>query len=265
MPELPDVEVFRRHLDDNALGRAVARVRVAEPRVLGGVSARDLARSLEGVSFRRTFRHGKVAFADAGALWLWLRFGMTGLLRAYRGQPPRGAHERVIFDLRGGLHLAFDCQRMFGRLGLTPDPQAFVRERGLGPDALAVTRRAFAARVGGHRGSIKAALMDQRAIAGVGNVYADEILFQARLWPRDPARSLGAQSLSELYATLRRVLARAIEAGADPDEMPRAWLTPVRGRGARCPRCESALEALQLAGRTSYACRRCQRRAARAA
>jgi formamidopyrimidine-DNA glycosylase len=260
MPELPDVETFRRYLEGMALGQPIRRVRVEAPRVLDGITPHELDRRLEGRAISRAERHGKVLFAHAGAWWIVLRFGMTGFLRVYRKPSDAPAHPRVIFDLRNGDHLAFDCQRMFGRVDLAPDPASFIREHHLGPDARAIGRAHFVDRVSSHRGAIKAALMDQSLVAGVGNIYSDEILFQARIHPRTPVRELDEHALGEVHRALRRVLERAIDAEADPAKMPRGWLTPARGKGHPCPRCGHELEAMSVGGRTAYACPRCQPR-----
>jgi formamidopyrimidine-DNA glycosylase len=260
MPELPDVETFRRYLEATALGQPIRRVRVEAPRVLEGVSAKELDRRLEGKAISRAERHGKVLFAHAGAWWIVFRFGMTGFLHTYRRPSEAGEHERVIFDLRNGAHLAFDCQRMFGRIGLTPEPATFIQDHHLGPDARIIGLSHFVDRVAHHRGAIKAALMDQALVAGVGNVYADEILFQARIHPRARVRELDGRALGEVHRAMKRVLERAIDAEADPASMPATWLIPVRGKGGHCPRCGHELEATTAGGRTTYACPRCQRR-----
>lgn len=264
MPELPDVETFRRYLEATGLERPIRRVRVKNPRVIADVTPPDLKRRLEGRSLSRATRHGKVLFARAGIEWIVFRFGMTGFLRAYREPDDAGAHERVIFDFRNGEHLAFDCQRMFGRVGMTPDPETFIREHRLGPDARTIGRGEFADAIGNHGGALKGALMDQAALAGVGNVYADEILFQARLHPRAEARSLNRRALAHLHQTMKRVLERAIAAEADPGRMPRGWLIPARRKGAHCPRCDTPLETLSAGGRATYRCPRCQATASRA-
>lgn len=258
MPELPDVETFRRYLVATSLDRPIGRVRVEDTRVLAEVTPRTLDRRLEGRSLSHAERHGKVLFARAGSEWVSFRFGMTGFLRYYRRPEEAGEHERVRFDFRDGNHLAFDCQRMFGRVGLTPDPDAFIGEHRLGPDARTIARDRFAQRIGGHRGSIKSALMDQSALAGIGNVYSDEILYQARLHPRSEARSLGRRGLGDLHRTMKRVLERAIEAEAQPQRMPRGWLTPSRRKDAHCPRCGTPLETETAGGRSAYLCPYCQ-------
>jgi formamidopyrimidine-DNA glycosylase len=114
------------------------------------------------------------------------------------------------------------------------------------------------------KGSIKAALMDQQLIAGIGNIYSDEIFFQARLDPRADARSLDAEELGALHRAMRRVLATAIAAGAQPDAMPDGWLINRRQKGAACPRCEGTVQPLRIAGRTAWFCPRCQSRRKRA-
>ena len=258
MPELPDVETFRRYLETHALGEHIAAVRVSAPRILAGVTAPQLDRRLKGKAIEGARRHGKILFARADGAWIVFRFGMTGFLRYYRDAADAAAHERAIFDFRSGAHLALDCQRMFGRVGLARDPDAFVREHDLGPDARAIDAAEFGDRVGRHRGAIKGALMDQSTLAGIGNVYADEVLFQARLHPRAPVASIDERALASLHRVMARVLERAIEAEADPARMPRGWLIPARARGGRCPRCGTALETLTAGGRTTYVCPRCQ-------
>jgi formamidopyrimidine-DNA glycosylase len=187
-----------------------------------------------------------------------MHFGMTGALAIYgeAGQEP--GHARLVLDFADGGHLAFDDQRRFGRLELADDPDAHVEAAGLGPDALAIPRETFAARVCGGRGMIKPALMDQEKIAGIGNVWSDEILFQAGIAPERRADTLDGDALARLHATMRRVLRRAAEAGGDPARLPRDWLAPHRGADGTCPRCGGALVARKVSGRTAHLCPRCQ-------
>jgi formamidopyrimidine-DNA glycosylase len=101
--------------------------------------------------------------------------------------------------------------------------------------------------------------MDQHALAGIGNVYADEILFQARIHPGRRPHALDCRELNRLFNGLRKVLRKAIAAGADPARMPKSFLLPRRERGARCPRCGARIKTMVIGGRTTYYCPRCQR------
>lgn len=260
MPELPDVEVFKRYLDATALHQEIAGVDVADAGILAGVSARSLAGRLSGRPLEKTRRHGKHLFARAGSAgWLRLHFGMSGFLRYYKRDEQRPDHVRVAITFTNGYRLAYDCRRRLGEVGWVSSPQAFVQATGLGPDALAdLDARRFRELAAGRRGMIKGALMDQDFIAGIGNVVADEILFQARIHPRMPVADFSADDLNRLFRTMTGVLQAAIEAKADPQKMPEDYLTPRRGGKGTCPRCGAGLERIAVSGRRGYICPHCQ-------
>jgi formamidopyrimidine-DNA glycosylase len=261
MPELPDVEVFRGYLQATGLHQPIERAEPADQRLLRGVGARRLRETLRGNSLVATDRHGKHLFAalEKGG-FLVLHFGMTGFLRYYRDEEKRPEHAGLVLHFRDGYHLALDSQRRLGEVSLAESVAGFAEKRGLGPDALdpELDCEAFAGMIGGRRGMVKTALMNQQALAGVGNVYADEALYQAGLHPQTPARSLDAQALGRLFRTLRRVLATAIERGADPARLPGSWLLPRREPGAECPRCGGKVAKLTVSGRPTYLCPACQ-------
>ena len=189
---------------------------------------------------------------------------MTGSLVHFRKGEDDPPYDRVRFDFAGGAHLAYVNRRMLGRVGLTEDADAFIRAEGLGPDALdpAFDLAAFTAALSGRRRDVKSVLMDQGLIAGIGNIYADEILFQARLHPKTPMTSLDERQRAELFEQIKAVLRTAIERGAGAEafleRLPDDYLLPQRDKGGRCPRCGAALATLKAAGRTSYFCPRCQ-------
>jgi formamidopyrimidine-DNA glycosylase len=160
--------------------------------------------------------------------------------------------------------LAYTNKRMIGRVGLVEDASDFIAQEKLGPDAL--DRRfdfdAFKAAVLGVKRDVKSVLMDQEIIAGIGNIYSDEILFQARINPVEPIDRLTPGELKGLYLTMRKVLETAIAHGAGPEQsierMPKGFLLPERKKGGRCPRCRSALKIRKVGGRTAYCCPSCQ-------
>ncbi len=261
MPELPDVEVFKRRLVENALNQRIDGVAVQNRRVLASLSPSRLQTDLAGHRFRAARRHGKHLFAqiDAGP-WLAMHFGMTGEIKYFTGDDPTPDLDRVRIDFVNGAHLAYYDQRLLGRLRLIEDPDRFIADKPLGPDALDADFdfRAFATILDKARGGIKALLMDQTLIAGIGNIYSDEILFQARIHPQMKVAALDASQRREVYRAMKAVLKKAIARDADPDKLPADYLIPHRRAGAACPRCGGNVARLSLGGRSSYFCPRCQ-------
>jgi formamidopyrimidine-DNA glycosylase len=263
MPELPEVETFRRTLERHAGGRTITRVLVRDAGVLAGVSARALSTTLRGRKVGTVSRHGKIVFADLGpALVLVLRFGMTGDLEPAPDGGPEPRFSRVVLVFEDGGRLAFTDARKFGSVALAVSASAYLDSGRVGPDALASAPAAFAARAGTRKAPIKAVLLDQGLLAGVGNLYADEALFQAGLHPQVPAARVGEATLRRLHAVVRRVLARAVALEADWSRLPRSWLLPVRAAGGPCPHCGGALRSLRIGGRTTVFCPLRQRRRA---
>jgi formamidopyrimidine-DNA glycosylase len=265
MPELPDVELYKRHLDEHALGRTIEGVAVNDVRILGDLAAERFAAKLKGNRFEDSRRHGKhllVRLKRDG--WLTMHFGMTGNLIYFREEADDPPYDRVRFAFEGGGHLAYVNRRMLGRVGLADDAEKFIRAEELGPDALdpAFDLEAFDRAIQGRRRDVKAVLMDQTLIAGTGNIYADEILFQARLHPKTPVTTLDGRQRAELFAQIRAVLQTAIEWGAGAEQflerLPEDYLLPHRDKDGKCPRCGGAIATLKSGGRTSYFCPRCQ-------
>jgi formamidopyrimidine-DNA glycosylase len=265
MPELPDVELFKRHLDATCLGRTIRRVTVNDARILSGITANDLARRLADARLARSRRHGKhllVGLEPPGCLTL--HFGMNGSLRHFDEGEPDPPYDRVRFDFADGHHLAYINPRLLGQVSLATDADRFVAEQELGPDALdpQFGFAAFERALAGRKRDVKSLLMDQEVLAGIGNIYSDEILLQARLHPRSRTDQLTSDTKKRLFGCVKEVLQTAIEAGAGAerlvDRLPDSYLIPHRQKGARCPRCGGAIAADKFSGRTAYYCPRCQ-------
>lgn len=265
MPELPDVEGFKRLLTKSALRKTIAQVVVSDARILGKLSARRFASRLRGAKLVEARRHGKYLMVrlDRGG-WLTLHFGMTGALQSVgksEGEPP---FTRVRLDFADDGSLAYVNKRMIGRVGLTDDAADSVAAEKLGPDAL--DRRfdfeAFRAALGDLKRDVKSVLMDQQIVAGIGNIYSDEILFQARINPATRIDELAPSQLKRLFMQMRKVLKTAVSRGAGSEQfverMPRGSLLPQRKKGGHCPRCRSSLTTFKLGSRTAYCCSRCQ-------
>ena len=262
MPELPDVEVFKRYLDATALHQEIEGIAVSDERILANASRQSLGRRLKGRTLEETRRHGKHLFARAGGGdtgWLRLHFGMSGFLRYFKRDDRRPGHVRFEMAFANGFSLAYDCRRLLGEVGWADSPESFARAAELGPDALNdLDADRLQALLAGRRGMLKAALMDQSLVAGIGNVYSDEILFQARLHPRTPVGDLAKKDFARLFEALQKVLQAAIEAQADPQKLPDGYLIPHRGKEGQCPRCGGALEKIAVSGRKGYVCPSCQ-------
>jgi formamidopyrimidine-DNA glycosylase len=261
MPELPEVETFKRYLDGTSLHRRITGLEVRDAYVLKRVSALELARRLKGHRFENSHRHGKHLFVrTSDELWLRLHFGMTGSLEYLDHDEVAPKTARVIFRFADNCRLAFDDQRKFGEIELIEDVDEFLQTRGLGPDALEISLSQFKAIVGKHRGAVKAILLNQKLIAGIGNLYADEILFRARMHPATEVARVSDKDLMRLFRATRYVLEKAIALKTDFNRLPKSWLLTHRGKRGMCPRCGRALKSATIGGRTSWFCAHCQKR-----
>lgn len=261
MPELPEVEAYRR-LAEQALHREVARVRVGDPRfVRSATSPRRLAAALRGRAFSAARRRGKllVLDLDAGQHRLGLHFGMTGRLRVdgvqgvdrlvYSSDRRVAAWDRLTVGFADGGSLAVSDPRLLGGVFLDPDESA------LGPDALTLTRAELHGALLGSAAPLKARLLDQSRVAGVGNLIADEVLWRASLAPTRRAGSLSGPEERRLLHHLRRTLSDLLERGGSHQ----GDLMAHRAPGGRCPRDGAELRRSVVGGRTSWWCPRHQR------
>jgi formamidopyrimidine-DNA glycosylase len=184
---------------------------------------------------------------------------MTGELRWSPNNRDRHRHDRVIFVCEGG-ELRYNNMRRFGGVWLARDEGERLKVTGpLGPDAASLDLETFDSLLRARRGGVKAALMDQRLLAGVGNLLSDEILWRAKVHPATPVRHLSPSRRLRLYEALRAAVGESVRYGRVPHGG--RWLTRVRDdRNARCPRCGITLKRATIAGRTACWCPRCQRR-----
>ncbi len=248
----------RRYLQATTLFQPIRSARVLDARILSGVSAQLLEQSLTGQQFHSAQRHGKRLFLGLNQdLWLTLHLGLTGDLVYLQSLKDQPGHTRLLITFKNGRALAFDDPRIFGEVGLIGSPAAFIEEHRLGPDALQIDQAGFLQIMQGRRGMIKPLLLNQSLVAGLGNLYADEALFQAGIHPR--ARAPDQTRLDSLFSCIREVLKTAIACRADFGCLPESYLLPHRYAGGRCPRDGALLEHEKIGGRTSYYCPQHQR------
>jgi formamidopyrimidine-DNA glycosylase len=264
MPELPDVENFRRYLERHGLHKKVEGIKVGSAKILKGVSGAELTRKLKGHSLQSTRRYGKHLFAavDEGH-YLGFHFGLTGRFAHFKDGEEDPKHDRLRLDFPRREHFAFVDQRLFGRVEWIDDAEEYIRNKKLGPDALSVDEKTFRERLSAKRGALKAALMDQSLFAGIGNIYSDEILFHAKLHPKTPASALDVKAIKRLHREMWRVLETAVKKGAGAEDLerrlPKGWLLPHRKKGAECPACGGKIATLKVESRTAYFCPTCQK------
>jgi formamidopyrimidine-DNA glycosylase len=256
VPELPDVEGFRRDLARALPGQRIHKVDVHDAGVLRNTTARTLARELTGHRFGEPRRHGKWLILPTDGATLLVHSGMTGHPYYTTGGAGWGPERLVITLDRGTLRYA-DLRKLRG-VWLAGDDEEIAGVMGKqGADALGIDLRSFAKTLDGRRGALKPTLMDQSVIAGLGNLLVDEICWRARLNPSRPMRSLDEDAVRALHIAMKRVLPTAVRHGCVPS-LPR-WLTRVRDEpDPSCPRCGTRLMRSRIGGRTSLWCPRCQ-------
>ena len=256
MPELIEIEAYRRLAEAKALDRRVAEVLAPDAWWLkGGLTAGALSDALVGRSFTAARRTGKrllLETSDDGPV-LGLRFGMTGRLLvdgtagvdelAYSSNREVSAWDRLVVAFEDKGTLAVRDPRRLGGAELEPD------EARLGPDAAALTPAVLARVLGTSRAPLKARLMNQGRVAGLGNLLVDEILYRAGLDPARPAGSLDQAEVRRLAGWIRRTLDRLLALGSHAGE-----LGPARGSGGVCPKDGTPLIRRTIGGRTTWSC-----------
>jgi formamidopyrimidine-DNA glycosylase len=252
MPELPEVHHFQQYFDRHARGRRISEVQVHDAKILRNISADDFAHRLQGRTINGSYRQGKYLFAQLdNGRHLQLHFGMTGDLRAYTDPADRPRFERFAWLFDNGAWLGYDCSRKFSRICWVEDLEAWIAALGLGEDALRISENDFLALFRRHTG-IKALLLDQKALAGVGNLYADEILFQTRVHPASKAAAIPPERQRAIYRVMRDILSTACERLAYYKNYPENWFWQWRQEGAPGPEGQGLIHRATIAGRTTY-------------
>ncbi|PWG64884.1 bifunctional DNA-formamidopyrimidine glycosylase/DNA-(apurinic or apyrimidinic site) lyase [Sediminicurvatus halobius] len=272
MPELPEVETTRRGVAPHAVGRRLAALVVREPRLRWPVDA-GLAAQAQGRRVTALERRAKyLLFGLEGGLWLLLHLGMSGSLRVVPAGAPPQRHDHLDLALDSGEAVRFTDPRRFGSLhGASGDPEAHPLLRHLGPEPLgeAFHGQHLYALSRSRRVPVKAFVMDSRVVVGVGNIYAAEALWRARIHPGRAAGRIGLGRYRRLAEAIKAVLAEAIEAGGTTlrdftrgDGTPgyfRQQLDAYGRAGLPCRRCGTPLQSRRLAQRATVYCPRCQR------
>ena len=290
MPELPEVETVRRSLLPYLPGRRVERVEVRHSKVLLEPTPAEFCQRLGGLSFDRLERHGKLLIFRLPPLVLLIHLGMTGQLtfrdpsrsdRPFERHPQTGLerslqhpvdrHTHITLEVGLGCAVHYRDVRKFGKWRLWPEERLPEVLSALGPDPLSSdwNLEAFAARTKSSQRAIKAILLDQSVLAGVGNIYADEALFVAGIRPDKWGSKLSAKALEKLFEAIPQVLQKGLYYGgtslsdyvdADGQKGSHQEKLLAYGRyGLACNNCGETLQKATIAQRTTTWCRRCQR------
>jgi formamidopyrimidine-DNA glycosylase len=279
MPELPEVETVARGLRATVLGRRILSVTLRKTDFIDDPSL--IERHLPGRRIDAVDRYGKFMLVrlseaqgekptngDDAAAALLVHLGMTGHIASTAAAQPLEKHTHAIFALDDGRELRYTDARRFGRLAYFSAEMLPAELEGFGAEPLLVTAEEFAARIGSRHSRIKALLLDQGVLRGVGNIYADESLWRAKIHPAKVGASLSKKQLNELRRALQKILEKAIvmrgssianftDAEGEPGEYQQHHRAYGR-EGKKCYRCGTLIRRAIIAGRSSFFCPKCQ-------
>ncbi len=268
MPELPELEVVCEVLNRRVASQVIERVEVLPPG--GAIVVRDytrqgLAAALEGHRFEAIARRGQfLRFAVAKSpLWLVINPKLTGRLQLATPGDKRYAKTALVFTLADGQELRYVDQKTMGQVYLTARVEEVPGYAGMGPEALEISLAEFKERLRPFRGEIKGILVRSEFVAGIGNAYADEILWAARLHPYRKRTQLTVEEIERLYAAMRATLIDAtdkmrVEMGEQIHREPRTFLNVHLRTGEPCPRCGGQISLVSANQRITNFCRTCQ-------
>jgi len=271
MPELPEVETIVRGLAGTLPGATIRSVDVLRPDLIDGESGASFARALEGRRVESITRRAKNIVMDTGGEYLLVNLGMTGRLFVVKEGDPEPTHPGVRFHLGDGREMLYHDVRRFGRLWrMAPEAwAAWEAKLGVEPLSDGFTAKWLYDATRKSRVAVKVWLMDQKRVVGVGNIYASEALFRARVNPRTPADELTRPQAKRICEGVRDVLAEAIEfrgttlldyrdAEGEPGEFVRRLRVYDR-EGEPCLRCHRGINRIVQGGRSTFFCPHCQR------
>ena len=277
MPELPEVETVARGLQRQIAGRRILSVTLGKTDFIDNPG--EIEKELPGRTIGSVVRYGKFLLLrltqkeDEGKTGresaLLVHLGMTGMLRPQPAGEPHAKHTHVVALLDDGRELRYTDPRRFGRIAYLEGESLQEELRRFGADPLEAGLEEFTARIRGKRSRIKALLLDQRVLRGVGNIYADESLWKARIHPKRLGARLRREQVKKLYRALQGILERAIvmrgssiadflDAEGQPGEYQRHHRAYGR-EGKPCFRCKTRIKRVIVAGRSSYFCPQCQK------
>lgn len=258
MPELPEIANFKTFLEETVLNKEIVEVEFPETKLLQAPQS-DFKKALLNKKFKGSKQLGKYLFLETNSKKnLVFHFGMTGKFEYFQhNETPK--HTHLLITFKDHSHLAFVCVRKLGKIYLADGVESFQEEHSLGKHALDITDKEFREILQKKRGGIKSLLTDQHLISGIGNVYADEILFQSRVHPKTKVEKLSEKDGDKLFQKMNVVLKTAIKKEGERSEFPSNYLSHSRKEGASCPNCSGKIKMIKVSGRSTYFCPECQK------
>lgn len=275
MPELPEIETLVSNLRQAGLkGLHIKKVDIYWDRIIAGLAPRTFIRRLQGRTLTDIKRRGKfIVFQLSGGYFLLVHLRMTGQFALKKTTDPRNPHEHLVLRMNDGRELRYRDTRKFGRWYLTRNPKSILNLLGPEPLASSFHLRDFTSCLAGCQRMLKPLLLDQTFIAGLGNIYADESLWEARLHPQRRSDTLKQNEVKALYQAIRRTLKRGISHGGTSLGAGQSHFSSLGGRQGRhhrylnvygrtgkpCRRCHTPIRRLTIGQRSSHICPVCQR------
>ncbi|MBU4199919.1 MAG: bifunctional DNA-formamidopyrimidine glycosylase/DNA-(apurinic or apyrimidinic site) lyase [Verrucomicrobia bacterium] len=274
MPELPEVETVVRDLRKAGLeGRCIRDVRVRWSRLIAGCSPKSFAARIKYQTIQEITRRGKyIIFQLSGGETILVHLRMTGQFTLKAPATTRERHEHLVLSLDNGQELRYRDTRKFGRWHLTRHPEQILQKLGPEPLGRAFRLSQFTAHLATHRRLLKPLLLDQAFLAGLGNIYTDEALWEARLHPRRRAETLNQAEARSLFLAIRKILKRGIRYAGTSLGSGKSNFSGLKGRRGRhqeflrvyqqtgepCSRCGSLIRRLKIGQRSTHICPTCQ-------
>lgn len=258
MPELPEVEAFKSYIESNCLNKTIEQVQSSDTKIIKKITFAKFKKELIGNKFSKVERYGKYLVIDTkpANLKLVLHFALTGSLEFLKKSNSKVKYWVVQFIFKDGSTLFFKSIRKFEKIWLTKKIQDIKGIAELGPDALKLTLKEFLDIMQTHNAkNIKAVLMNQKIISGIGNEYADEILYQSGIDPHHSIKDLSQTQLKTVYKQINKVLKYAIKIRRENKAFASTYLQAHRHTDQLCPKDKKQkLKKATIAGRTSYYC-----------
>ena len=251
MPELPEVNTFREYFEGTSLNQKIVDVSISDGKIIRNIEEGDFIDRLINRNFIGSKRRGKYLFAQLdNRTHILFHFGMTGDIKYYSEEEDSPKYERFHILFEGGAKLGFDCLRKFARIEYIEDLNQYIDDLGLGLDALEITETEFLKKTEGRSAPIKGFLLNQKLVAGVGNLYADEICYQTKVHPGSKVNRIPKKKLKEIFKSMQSILSIAIERAAHYKDYPDDWFWNWRVKGGESEKGEIVVE--KIAGRTTY-------------
>jgi len=251
MPELPEVENYRKYLQGTSLDQKIIKVEVDDPKL----TKPDLESilDLKGLSFIDTNRIGKYLFLKlSNNEFLLMHFGLTGSVSYFRDIEDTPKYTRVLFHFNNSFKLSYICKRKFGWVERVEDVVAYQEKSGLGQDAVTIDWDAFYSKIHKKRTMIKSTLLDQKITAGIGNWIADEILYQSKIHPETRVNDLKESQIREIFDKMKRVINTALKHEADFEKFPNDFMIHNRKEGGKCYHTGKDIVRIVVGGRGTF-------------